>query len=159
MLNDRSKEELARYIAANGENYEAYVRYAENRGWFVYTKGYLHRWCNKHRDLIRAWRGKQEDEIREATTLSKLARVEKLEHMLARLEEKMVEVDDADTLIKLVEQQRKLLQSISQERGEWNKPEQAADEKPSVMALIEAIASKAPQLPQPSVDGEYREVE
>ena len=110
-LSAKAKQELFQWVAANGENYDAYLRYARARGWEPpFTRSYLHTWIQRHKGYIRVYRMKHEQEVRKATVLDKMARVRALERAIGLLDEKIEECEEPELLMRLLEQQRKHLQ-------------------------------------------------
>lgn len=167
-LTDRNKDDLARWLAANGENFEGYKKFAEARGWTVFTPAYLHVWVGRHRDAIRVHRGRYEAEIRSLTLMNKASRATALERSVRRIQDRIAAAEsdeDDDRLIKLVEQERKLLQAISQERGEWMRNEEAEAAAPYAALIDNMMAAGRKALPPPTdeplefIEGEVAELE
>lgn len=114
-----------RFIAVNGENYRAYTFFADKNGWPLFTQAYLHTWIGRRRVKIQNIRRAYQIEVRKTSMLDKEARVNYLEEAVRKLD-RMIEAasENWDLCLRLLEQQRKHLQAIAQERGEWNaKPE------------------------------------
>lgn len=129
-LTQRAKDDLVKFVAANGESYEQYARYAESRGWPLFTPAYFKVWVQRRRSKVQAARAIAELEVRKATILNKQKRVELLELQVKRIEEGLLCGAFEDEL-KAMDHMRKLLQAISQECGEWNK----SDEESAVDAF------------------------
>ena len=93
-----------------------------------------------------------------------MARVRALERAIGLLDEKIEECEEPELLMRLLEQQRKHLQAVAQERGEWNKPEE--DDKVSaanilVERMLQAELRRSPvalALSEPVIEGESREL-
>jgi hypothetical protein len=161
-----AKEDLAQFIAANGENYGMYVTFATARGWKIFSQQYLHTWVNRHRPSVKVYRIKHQETMRKATTLDREKRLERAEDALDRIDMRIraMETDpdaDLDTLMKLLELQRKYLQHISQERGEWGKVADSSD-TPILTGLLTRMAQgllSPPTASDPTIiEGEVREL-
>lgn len=128
-LNERQKRLLATYIALNGENYQRYADWARGQGIPLFTPAYLHRWVNKNRPEIRLERGVIYERLRMKSQLDRESRLAHLEEDVLRLDHLLRDAD-ADLSIKLIEQKRKCLQAIAEERGEWRSKDEnrASDE-------------------------------
>lgn len=151
-LSKNEKDELARFVAGTGENYSRYVTYATERGWYIFTRDYFRRWVQNHRNLVKKHRAENETRIQQVSMMGKELRVAELESDLQMLNftldndlsvEHVCEPCSTDSspvyhtplrpemLLKYLDQKRKLLQAISQERGEWNRPDESKKEVPS----------------------------
>lgn len=175
-LTEQAKHDLMVWIAANGENYDAYKRYAESRSWPIYTPAYLHNWVNRRRAKVQELRAQQDIEVRKMSTFDRDKRVATLERGVERIEKRLDEDGEIDPEkeMKLLEQQRKLLQAIAVERNEWNKTpagddDDVGDLRTKMLAAMGELALKIeggrmhtaypPRLPEPIVQGEFTEVE
>ena len=161
-LSPLALEDLTHYIAVNGENYEKYVAYAEMRGWKVFSRRYLHTWVGRHRIPVQTARHRHMIEVRQVSVLDRQARLNYLEANARKLAQRLSDIDykmegEADLAMKLMEQQRKLLEAIAKERGEWlHKDDGSAGMQDLHDQLMQAM-TKA--LPDPDVvEGEVREV-
>lgn len=147
-LSKRAIEELLHFVAVNGEGYLRYKLYAEKNGWYVFSEKYLHNWVNRHRPAIQTERHRHMIEVRKKSTMDRQQRITTLERRAADLEALLFkaaanEEASVETTLKIVEMQRKVLQAIAQENGEWNtKPDQAAENTGAHAKLADALMSK-----------------
>lgn len=155
-LQPQEFKDLIEHVAAHGENYDRYLNWCnehnipeENR----YTRQYYHRWTQvpKNKSLIRAAKAEHALAVRREMTLTKDMRVAELQASASRIREEIGRQLDThecevcechnsksvDTMIKLEEQLRKTLESISKEMGEFNK---AAEERVEVQPLKTEMA-------------------
>lgn len=149
--------ELARFVAGKGQNYDAYVKYATERGWKVFTKSYYNNWCWRHRPLVLRFRAELMDELRQQTYYDKESRIKSMEMDVdainARLRNEhsshictecgfVHSPTSSDSLVKLIDTKRKLMESIAKEKDEFNKKSEPRDVTPDVdiaqMALLGA---------------------
>ena len=166
-LSVSAKRDLEQFIAANGENYSMYEEFAKQRGWKVWTKGYLHNWVNRNRPNIQTYRAVHREVFRKSVTLDREMRLKRMERAADKIEQEIETCTDTEIFLKLVESQRKVLQHIAQERGEWNKPVESDAPAP----FEELMRRMAGQLPAPKdvlveemlagdvIEGEVRELE
>jgi len=154
-LSQRAKKELIEWVAANGENYNLYRELCEKRGWTPYTPKYFHTWIYRRKGKLDLARADHAEEVRKMSVYSRERRVEELEQDVGRINaviiafenEKMhicshcelLHTTTPDTLIKLSEQKRKLLEAIAKERNEWGR-EPRESEEVSVGESARAIA-------------------
>jgi hypothetical protein len=91
--------------------------------------------------------------------ISKRTRIKIAEDKIRKLDEFISQCDDPELLVRLMEQQRKLLEYVSHEAGEWNVPE-GSKLATSVDVLIQRVltSSNRKQLKEGSIEGEYTEV-
>lgn len=145
--------DLIEFVAVNAENYDRYSAYAEKRGWHKFSPGYFHNWVNRHRDEIRAARHMHLIEVRKAGVLDRTQRIARLEARANEIEALLQRAaaageDDespavsVDTVLRMMEQQRKILQAIAQENGEWNtKPDEGEKNTGAHAKLAEKLMS------------------
>lgn len=125
--------DLIDHVALYGANYEKYEQWAERNGLeHKFTPGYLKNWIQRRRDLVRAKRGEFEEEVKQASVMTRGKRLVMLEESLDRIHvvlmgdhEKELSVDE---MTKIADQERKLMQAIAIERGEWQKAPPSDDE-------------------------------
>lgn len=151
-LSRMEKLDLIKFIAATGESYVRYVEWAkakhvEN----VFTERYFHTWVQRRRPQITEERARIRDEVRRMSTYDKDRRLQELEKVAEFLLDEMehMRIHDVcsktckpiETFLRLAEQQRKTLETIARERGEFNKPDQESDDRDtkSLIAKREAL--------------------
>lgn len=136
--------DLIEFVAVNAENYDRYAAYAEKRGWKTFTPAYFHTWVNRRRPAIQAARNRHLIEVRKIAVMDRVERLRILEVRAGDLEALLNErakfkaspdAEDGATLelrnlegtLRIIEQQRKILQAHAQESGDWNtKPDEGA---------------------------------
>lgn len=173
-LSKVEKQELAQYVAGVGENYERYKEYAQARSWYIFTPAYFRRWVQNHRNMVRKYRAQHQVEVRRLSTLGKEERIQQLELDLDAINTILASdnllphdcdcggihgsAKPADT-VRLLEQKRRTLQAIAQERGEWNKAsEETPPEKGSSVLGSEVFDSLATEK-KGTLDSEQQEIE
>ncbi|MEM4603716.1 MAG: hypothetical protein QW842_07940, partial [Candidatus Nezhaarchaeales archaeon] len=92
--------------------------------------------------------------------ISKRTRIRIAEDKIRKLDDLISSCDNPDILVKLMEQQRKLLEYVSHEAGEWNVPE-GSKLATSVDVLIQRVLTTqtAKALKSGTIEGEYTEVQ
>lgn len=170
-LSAREKHELLEFIAATGENYDRYLDLCEKRGWKPFSKKYLHTWIQRRRGKVQIAREKHKEEVRKLSMYDKTRRIEELENAVAVLNSHMVavQVEDhncnrcglihavasPDTVIRLMEQKRKLLEAIAKERNEWLREGTSNQAESTRDRLREAVAKALTQANETKIiDGE-----
>ena len=129
---------LLDYIVAHGGSYRLYLLFCEETGVKEdrrYTEATYRNWQARRRDRILQKREEQKRILREGSLLDRKNRLQMLEADVARIEMALAdrahqEIVDPLVDIRLMEQKRKLLESISRERGEFGvKPEDGEAEE------------------------------
>lgn len=169
-LTRQETEDLVKYVAGTGENYQRYLHWCDER--MIpedrrFTAQYFHRWVHRKKPKVWAAKAQNQAAIREAATLHKNARVAKLQQSVERLERELerlegcghecescgqLHITNTDTVLKVEEQIRKTMESIAKELGEFNKP---PDEKPDAVPLeveMAALLHRFTQKPQPLIE-------
>lgn len=168
-LNPTQLGDLSDWIARNGENYERYIEWCNLQNLpqeARFSKGYLPTWIQRRRAMIQAKRAVFREEIRSASRLPKVRRMELLEASVERIQGRIVECQlngDDFLLLKMEDQLRRQLESLAKEMGEFNaKPED--DDRADVGALgqrmvaaLEAVEKTQPAI-EPPVDAEWTTV-
>ncbi len=140
-MSAREKDELVKFVAATGENYDRYLDWCDKRDIKPFTKGYLHTWIQRRRHKVQVAREEHKEEVRRVNTFSKERRLDELERDIDIINTQLVlaGVDphsctecgkphvNVELLIKLTEQKRKLLEAIAKERNELGKPLDESD--------------------------------
>ena len=112
------------FIASTGENYSRYLEWTEKRGVKPFTQKYLHTWIQRRRPKIKQARARHEEEVQRMSMYDRERRIREHEADLDTINQLILKFyDDPDTMVKLLEQKRKMSQAVAQERGEWNKIE------------------------------------
>lgn len=165
-LAPRAKEALILYVALNTENYDKYLDYCNRTGTRPFTKWYLRNWIQRNRPEIQRQRLLHLAEIKQASALTRTKRMAMLEDNARVCGERIAtlltdEHADIRLLTALMEQQRKLLEAIARERGEWgNTSEEPTDLEKLHKTLLDSMSrAVAPALPEPVAEGEFREIE
>lgn len=121
-LTPRLKRELVHFIAVNGENYERYYQWTEAKGVKAFSKAYLHNWVYKRLDKIKEVRTEFDEAVRRQSTFDRERRVDELEQDINKLNVLFFSnTDRPDIQLKIIEAKRKVIESISKERGEFMK--------------------------------------
>lgn len=167
-LTRQAKEDLMLYIALNGENYDKYKAFCAQRGYYVFTPHYLHNWVGRHRDAIVALRTTHTETVKQASEYDRKKRLTGLERNAERLQERIDAVledpnNSDELLIKLMEQHRKLMETIAKERGEWLKADTGRSDLDEIhgeiaKALRAGFGRMSKALPGPVVEGTFTEV-
>lgn len=149
-LSDLAKQELEVFVAVNGQSYAKYTKYAEKQGWYLFSERYFKCWVDRRRERIQSIRRMHLQEVQRMTTLDRAKRIEKLERACGLVQEKLNDEPDAELLIKLLEQERKLLEAIAKERGEWLKVDDGSrDLRDAQNEIAERIRRALPGVPAP----------
>jgi|3_EtaG_2_1085321.scaffolds.fasta_scaffold07126_4 protein subunit release factor A len=168
-LSDRAEEKLIQFTAANGENFDMYLHFAEAQGWKTFTQKSYHNWIFKpriHRRIVAVREGVASD-IRDGMKLEREARVDMLERDVDRIEDLLDGGElSAQETIRLIDQKRKNLEAIAKEAGEWNKPadKNAPDSalgglfKELLKAKQLATPEEPEELEEPPIEGEFTEM-
>lgn len=152
-LSARQKGLLAVYIGTHGENYEKYLAWAQQTGMPVFTRAYLHLWINRNRPLVQSERALLIHTARRAGVLDRQARQEHLEADILYLDSELKNAP-VELALKLIEQKRKLLETLAKERGEWMGKENDDDPRDATTQLLEAMRAAQiaryapPQIPE-----------
>lgn len=178
-LSKKLKKDLMRYIAAAGESYTRYEEWcdslqipSERR----FTYYYFRNWCHRHRDEINYFKNLRDEQIRQFSTLDKESRVRELESDIDRINailrsetvngdfivhecSKCGEFHDAldpNIVIKLIEQKRRDMETLSKERNEWMKADATVNSTSSPVSVARDSALRKLQRPQEEevIDGE-----
>ncbi len=120
------RESLLKHLSEYGTNYDRYLRWASERNLGedrIYSQGYLKRLYYRKRDIIRRITEENYKRVRRDSTMDRAKRIEALEDSYTRLEKaaRGVPPEDIVNLTRIEEQKRKVLESISKERGEFGK--------------------------------------
>lgn len=137
----RSEDELIHWLAANGQNYEMFLKFWEKQGWATkpFTKEYLKRWAWKRLDRIQAARAEHKSKLMQEILMNKERRIQILTDSVQRIQaalDKMFESaphvcptcgEDHITMsvkdyLMLEDQLRKTMESLAKEYGEYNRP-------------------------------------
>lgn len=151
-LTKAAQRDLMEFVAANGENYEAYRHYAESRGWQLFSPQYLRNWVQRRRAAVQALREIHKIEVRKKSLLDREARIAYLEDGVRRIASALQSEDGAmttESVVKLLDQQRKHLQAIAQERGEWGQRAESDDAPGSLEYVMKMLANRVPALQEP----------
>lgn len=152
-MSQREKSDLIDFIAVTGENYDRYLEWCKQRGIEkVFTKKYLHTWVQRHRPRVKVARIRVEEEIRRMSMFDKEKRIRELENdidMVNQLVQKSYDIPEM--MVKLLEQKRKLLQAVAQERGEWlrveNKESDGTTSRNAIRArVMEVLEGQATEI-------------
>lgn len=150
-LSKRDKEDLVRFVAQTGENYDRYLEWCNKRNAKPFSKGYFHQWIQRRRSIVQEERLRQKEEVRRLSMYDRQRRLEELERVSEYILEQMDwlrahelcrdSCKPLDSMMRLVEQHRRQMEAISKERGEWNKPDQQpnAGETRSLIAMRQAL--------------------
>lgn len=169
LITDNQKKDLLSYIAGAGENYQSYEMFCDRMFIPKFTPQYLRTWIQRHRRTIQELRAEHIAAVASEARLGRKERIALLEDKVARIEqeiESLAEDITVDGLVKLIEMQRKLLDSIAIERGEKNKASEddPAEQAKSIAqaqlanALAAALRSQQPVLAEPAIEAESREL-
>lgn len=178
-LSTKLRKDLKRYIAAAGESYPRYLEWCESMQIPEerrFTKYYFKTWCQRHRDEINMYRSLRDNELRQISIYDKEMRIREIEGDIERINGILKSetlsgsytmhecsvcdvVHDAlppDIVLKLIEQKRKLLESLSKERNEWMKSDGSIESKSSPVDVARSAALSLLQRPKETeiIDGE-----
>lgn len=118
------------------------------------------RFIRKNSRLIDNERLEISRSIMDHGVISKRTRIRIAEDKIRKLDDLISSCDNPDILVKLMEQQRKLLEYVSHEAGEWNVPE-GSKLATSVDVLIQRVLTTqtTKALKSGTIEGEYTEVQ
>lgn len=125
-------DSLIEWVAEHGDNYDRYTRWADENhipDEHRFTRAYLSRWIQRRRRAVQDTRQRHMLDVRAGSLLDRTGRLRKLEEDFARLElaARLLESSDPKMLVAVIEQRRKLLESIAKERGEYGVAPAAID--------------------------------
>ncbi len=141
-LSANEKKDLIEFVAATGENYSRYLEFCEKRGWRPYSQKYLHTWIQRRRAKVQEMRATHREEVRRLSIYDRERRIMELERAAEIIKARVIEQTDgehecpecshmhftkSDMIVKLLEQQRKILEAIARERNEWQKEDEKKD--------------------------------
>lgn len=116
---------LQEWVVAHGETWHAYLDFCEKYQIGPekrFTPAYYKTWVQRRRSVVQGGREKERELIRRGSVLTRELRLRSLEEAFSRLERRIAAEEGEmppDVLVRLLEQQRKTLEAISKERGEF----------------------------------------
>lgn len=170
-LSANERKDLVEFIASTGENYQRYLELCTQRGWTPFSEKYLHTWVQRRRARVQEMRAVHKEEVRRLSIMDKQHRMSELERANDIIKARIMETLDgehecdqcnqphytkSDMIIKLIEQQRRVLEAIARERNEWQKDEKE-DNGSSARAKLRDATLKALKSAQETkiIDGVY----
>lgn len=130
--------DLVKHVAEHGSNYEKYQQWAERNGVEQqFTQNSLQNWIQRRRPQVIAEREKFEEEVRVESTMTRGQRLRMLEETLDRLHNIFMDPEsgvEVEVLVKVAEQERKHMEAIAKDRGEFGKPPPTEEEMEERMA-------------------------